>query len=215
MVEKIIHQIVGPKTTELIDYCLNSWIPLKEYGFEIRVWSYTEINRFVETAYPFVFSALLNARNLAESSDIARYLIVYHFGGYYVDWDIELLDPEGFLKICEANQKGYLVIDPFNGTLASECFSAAQGEDYLLSLVKDIVELFNNGLQEQLSTPNYSGPFRMRDSLSKHRNSKQELIEVNNIFLYNYREIREMPRRQIIAPLIHYWTHMWLKSDFK
>ncbi|HEY8954760.1 glycosyltransferase [Chitinophaga sp.] len=215
MVEKIIHQIVGPKTTELIDHCLNSWLPLKEHGFEIKVWSFEDINNFVETIYPFALSTLLNARNLAESADIARYLIVHHHGGYYMDWDIELIDPEGFLKICQNYGYGYLVVDPFNGTLASECFSAAREEAYLLSLVEDVVELFNNGLQDTLTTPKYSGPYRMRDSLIRHDNSRQDLIEVNSIFLYNYREIREMPERETVAPLIHYWAHMWLRPAFK
>lgn len=41
------------------------------------------------------------------------------------------------------------------------------------------------------------------------QNTKQELIEVNDIFMYNYREIRKMPPKEIIPPLIHYWMHGW------
>lgn len=209
MVEKIIHQIAGPKINELVDRCLESWKILNDYGFEIKIWDDDSIQSFLSEHFPFALPAVINARNYGEASDIARYLILYYYGGYYMDWDIELIDPDGFLEICDATPNGFLVIDSFNETLASECFSSQQKEPYLLSLVQDIIELYNDGLQKSLLTPKYSGPYRMRDALKKHQNAKQELIEVNDIFVYNYREIRLMPPKELIPPLIHYWMHGW------
>lgn len=210
MVNKIIHQIVGPRADKLINVCLHSWEVLVNYGFEIKTWNDDLIEEFISNLYPFAFPAILNAKNHAEKSDITRYLIIYHFGGYYMDWDIEMINSNRFLDICNKAPKGFLVIDPFNETLASECFSALSGEPYLLSLSQDIIELYNNDLQKYLPTPQYSGPYRMRDSLKRHRNSSQKFIEVNDIFVYNYREIRERPKRKCNSPLIHYWLHSWL-----
>lgn len=210
MVKKIIHQIVGPKKNKLIGYCLNSWEIMMNYDFEIKIWNDDSIREFISKRYSFALPAMLNARNHAEASDIARYLIIYHYGGYYMDWDIQLIDPEGFLDICNKTSNGFLVIDLFNETLASECFSAGSKEAYLLSLSQDIIALYNNNLRNNLSTPQYSGPYRMRDSLKKHQNSKQTFIEVNDIFVYNYREIREMPNKDTFPPLIHYWVHSWM-----
>lgn len=210
MVNKIIHQIVGPKRNSLIDVCLKSWRDLKDFNYEIFIWHDALILVFLNKFYPFAVPAFSNARNHGEAADIARYLIVYHFGGCYVDWDIELLDTQSFIEIIDANPNGYLIIDPVNDTLASECFSALEGENYLLSLSEDIVSLYNNNERDGISTPFYSGPYRMRDSLQKHKNSKQTLIPVKEIFLYDFWEIRSKPKKEIKRPLIHYWLHSWM-----
>jgi len=210
MVDKIVHQIVGPKRNVLIDKCLDSWNTLKEFDYEIFVWTDDSIATFLKDFYPFALNAFCQARNHGEAADISRYLLVYHFGGIYVDWDIELLDRKLFLDIIHLNTEGYLIIDPVNSTLASECFSAPKGEEYLLSLVKDIVELHNNNLRDTMNTPAYSGPYRMRDSLQKHQNSRQTLIPVKDIFLYDFWEIRRKEKKEIIRPLIHYWLHTWM-----
>lgn len=209
-VPKIIHQIVGPNTTPLIERSLRSWSILKEYGFEIKVWNDDSIERFILSSHPFALEALVNARNHAEASDIARYLIVYTFGGYYVDWDVELLDVEGFLSLRASNPNGYMLIDPPNLTLASEYFNAAVEDRYLLSLTQDIVWLYDNNEREYHRTPQYSGPYRMRDSLAKHDNTQMDILPVKMVFAFDYREIRNPPDRPIVQPLIHYWVHSWV-----
>ncbi|MGO1594996.1 MAG: glycosyltransferase [Sphingobacterium sp.] len=212
-VPKTIHQIVGPNTTPLIDRCLQSWNILKEYGFEIKVWNDDSIEEFILNSHPFAMEAVVNARNHAEASDIARYLIVYVFGGYYVDWDVELLDAEGFLSLRSSNPNGYMLIDPPNLTLASEYFNAAVADSYLLSLTQDIVELYNNEERHYHNTPQYSGPYRMRDSLAMHNNTRMNILPVKQVFAFDYREIRNPPDKPIVQPLIHYWVHSWIPRN--
>lgn len=210
MTVKIIHQIVGRKTNRVVDACLGSWKHLKKFGFEILYWDDEAILQFLSVHYVFATKAFKYARNHAEAADIARYLIIFHFGGYYVDWDIQLLNPNGFLSLADKYDLGFLVVDPTNGTLASECFSAAPREPFLLSLVGDIISIYDNNERDKMGTPQYSGPFRMAESLKKHNNSSQMLINVSDIFAYSYSEIREMPPKKITQPLIHYWLHSWV-----
>src|SRR5690554_2450680 len=143
MTNQIINIIVGPKLEPLIKRCVQSWNKLIKYGFEIKIWNDELIDNFIEDHYLFALDAVLNARNHAEAADIARYLIIYHYGGYYVDWDIELVDEFKFLQFIKKLSSGFLIIDPLNGTLASECFSAKKNELFLLSLVRDIIEIYN------------------------------------------------------------------------
>lgn len=213
MPTKVIHQIVGPIKNDLIHACMLSWNVMKNFGFEIFIWNDPRIVIFSKKYYPFALEAFLKARNYAEAADIARYLIVYHFGGYYMDWDIQLLNVKEFISVTKNNPKGYLVIDPVNNTLASECFSANIKEPYLLSLAKDIISIYENNRRDLYFTPQYSVPYRMRSSLHKHQNSRQSLLSIDDIFLYNYREIRNKPPKDIQRPLIHYWMHNWLKID--
>lgn len=210
-IPKVIHLIVGPTSNSVTDRCVQSWDLLKHNGYKIRIWNDDLITLFLQEQYPFAVEAFTKARNHGEAADIARYLIIHAFGGYYMDWDIELLQPDKFLQLVSRCPYGYLVVDPTNGSLASEAFAARKHEPYLLSLTQDIIDIYNGGLRETLRTPEYSGPYRMRDSLQKHANSSQQLIPVKEIFLYDYSEIRRMPKRDITSPLIHYWLHSWMK----
>lgn len=205
--------MVGPRRTDLVTACMLSWKMLKKSGYDIMIWDDQQLAQFIKQNYPMALPAFLNARNYAEAADIARYLVVYHFGGCYVDWDIQLLDATKFVQIMEESPAGFLIIDPINDTLASECFSALKGEPYLLSLIGDIIELYKKKLRDGIFTPQYSGPYRMRDSLARHKNSGQRLISVKEIFLFDYTEIRNKPERDTDAPLIHYWMHSWLKEE--
>jgi len=210
MLPKIIHQIIiGDKQNKVIKRCLSSWKTLTKRDFEIRVWNRDTIQSFVQENYPFALDIVLTARNYAELSDIARYLIIYHYGGHYYDYDIQLLDLDLFSSLHEDNTSGFLLEDLSDGAIACEGFCASPSEPYLHKLVKDIVEIYEKGDREKLHTIDYSGPFRMRDSLRKSQ-TRQNIIPVNDVFLYSYHEIKEMPERAINRPMIHYWIHSWL-----
>lgn len=210
MVEKIIHQITGPNTTELTERCLKSWSALTNKGFGIVTWTDDTINGFIDEHYEFAMPAIESARNHAEASDIARYLIVYHFGGYYVDWDIHLNDDNLFIKLHNDCSKGCLVVDPINQTLASEFFSAMTQERFLLELAKDIIETFNRDERDLMNTPQYSGPYRMRASLRRHPITSQDIVPVKEIFEYDYSEIRNASNFEVKGIMTHYWAHSWL-----
>ncbi|MBE6740831.1 MAG: glycosyl transferase [Ruminococcaceae bacterium] len=88
MIPKTIHYIWfgnRPKTKK-IEKCINSW---KQFcpDYKIIEWNETNFdfnsNRFAKEAY--------EAGNYAFVSDIARLIILYEYGGIYVDADVELL----------------------------------------------------------------------------------------------------------------------------
>ncbi|KQS36816.1 glycosyltransferase family 32 protein [Pedobacter sp. Leaf194] len=212
MLPKIVHQIVGEKKNYVVQRCLASWEALFEEGFEIKIWTDKSIEVFIKKNFPFALESIKRARNHAEASDIFRYLVVFHYGGHYVDWDIQLLNKSSFLDLCASKPNGYLLVDNTDGSLASECFAACAGEDFLFYLAKDIVQLFVNGERDLLNTLNYSGPFRMRDVLQKYQNSRQDITPIKDVFLYDYHEIKTMPERLDIRPMIHYWLHSWLPN---
>lgn len=208
-VPRILHQIVGPKTNKVIDHCLSSWQMLRDYGFEYRTWNDQRLTEFISKEYPFALEAFLHARNHAEAADIARYLLVHHTGGYYMDWDVQLLSRPKFLQLIKKTSKGFLIQDPSNLTIAAEAFSAGKNETYLLDLVYSIVHLYEGNKRDMMTTPEYSGPFRMRDVLQQGSTTKQRILPVDEVFAYNYAEIREMPEKVITQPLVHYWLHTW------
>lgn len=210
MTPKLIHQIVGPKPTELIQRSLRSWENLSEYGFEIKIWTDDSLIIFIQKNYPFAEGAFTTARNHAEASDIARYLLIHKYGGYYIDWDILLFNIEGFLALASFNFNGYLLVDKKNQTLAAEHFSAPPGENYLLFLVNDIVTTFERGERELMATPQYSGPYRMKTAYKRYQVTGQNVIDVKEIFEYDYTEIRAAKVFGKNKIMIHFWGHSWI-----
>lgn len=208
MVDPIIHQIILTDIpNSLIWKCLNSWRKMERFGFKIKYWNYCEVKEFISESYPNALQAFLNARNFAEASDVARYLIILHFSGTYVDWDIELVDSMAYYNKISNLSQGYLLLDPNNGTFAPECFSAQKGDQYLRKLTDDIISIFNS--QQIPLTPQYTGAFRMRETM-KNCNCKQHILSVKDLFEFDYSEIRAPFRRPVKNPLIHYWLHTWL-----
>ncbi|ETZ23852.1 glycosyltransferase family 32 protein [Pedobacter sp. V48] len=210
-IPKIIHQIVGQKTNSLIERCLNSWNDNQLDGFERKLWTDSDIIEFLLTYHPFAYEAFIKSRNYAEAADIARYLIIYTYGGYYVDWDIELLDPLKFLRLGKTHNRGYMIVDSTNGSIASEYFCSIVNDPFLLNLTHDIVRLFNSGERDQMFSPQYSGPFRMRDSLIAHPETKMASVPLKEVFAYDYNEIRNPSSDPVTQPLIHYWVHSWIR----
>ncbi|OFV10621.1 MULTISPECIES: glycosyltransferase family 32 protein [Sphingobacterium] len=210
MVPKIIHHITGRKPSDLVKTCLESWKPLSAYGFTFKIWNDEKIERFIKDNYGYALDAFKTARNHAEAADIARYLITFHYGGYYIDWDIHLISLKLFCELGDVYKNGYLVIDPLNDTLASEHFAAKKGEIFLLRIVDDIVETYNRGERDLMYTPQYSGPFRMKYSLSKHKYTSQQKIPVKEIFEYSYDEIRGAKEFLKSGIMVHFWEHSWL-----
>jgi mannosyltransferase OCH1-like enzyme len=212
MVPKIIHRIVGPKPSNLVVQCINSWHVVEEHAYEIKIWNDQLLAEFIGKEYPSIFPAFSTARNYGEAADIARYLIVYHFGGYYFDWDTELLSLNKFLELAVKHMTGFLLQDPVNQTFAPDAFSAIKGEKYLFNLLDNICYIHENGFRDSMKTIDYTGPYRMREVyyLTK-KDSQQDPVPPKDIMLYDYWEIRDKPFRDKEVAVIHYWEHGWMK----
>ncbi|QIH36737.1 hypothetical protein G6053_29505 [Sphingobacterium sp. DR205] len=188
---------------------MESWRKLTYSGFEIKYWDDNHLLELIERRHPSVVNTFLSARNHAEAADIGRYIIIYNEGGYYCDWDINLNDKDLFLELVRQTPNGYLLLDPANNVPAAEHFSGTKNEPFLLSIINDIVETYNRGEQDLMFTPQYSGPYRMLNSLLKHRNSLQDLLNVKEVFEYDYVEAKAATEFQKSGIMTHYWEHSW------
>ena len=101
MIPKIIHQTW--KTEELppiMKYIYAENVKLlKSKGYEFKLWSDKEITDLINSYYPDFFEIYSFARTGVQRGDISRIIILYHYGGIYIDLDVlvmrdfaELLD---------------------------------------------------------------------------------------------------------------------------
>ena len=103
MIPKIIHYIWfgNRQKSKKIEKCINSW---KQFCPDYEIIEWNETN-FDVKCHPFAEEAY-EAGNYAFASDIARLIILYEYGGIYVDADVEfiknpddLLDNQAFIGI--------------------------------------------------------------------------------------------------------------------
>ena len=135
MIPKIIHfcWFGDKKMPRMARKCLNSW---KKYcpDYEIKLWNEEnfdlDTNKYVREAY--------EAKKWAFITDYARLYIVYHYGGIYLDTDVELIKPLDSLL----NYNAFFGIESTqNKCIATGLgFGAEKGN----SIVKEIMEQYEN-----------------------------------------------------------------------
>lgn len=94
MIPKIIHyfwQSPGPMPQKL-RRCVDSWSRFCP-DFEIRCWDGSSLGEDT----PLWVRQALECRKYAFAADYMRYYALYHFGGIYMDTDVELIRPFGHL----------------------------------------------------------------------------------------------------------------------
>ncbi len=88
--KKVIHYcwFGGKPKPKVVQKCMKSWAKFCS-NYEIIEWNESNFDvhccQYVEEAY--------NAKKWAFVSDYARFWILYHYGGIYLDTDVELLKP--------------------------------------------------------------------------------------------------------------------------
>lgn len=90
MIPKKIHYFWfgGNEKPKSVQKCINSW---KKYCLDYEIIEWNETN-FDIHCMPFVEQAY-EAKKYAFVSDVARLMVVYEYGGIYMDTDVEVIKP--------------------------------------------------------------------------------------------------------------------------
>ncbi len=110
MIPKIIHYcwLSGKPLLEFNQHCINSWKKQLK-GYEFVLW---DLERFKISSHPWV-NETYNHKKFAFTADYIRLYAIYHYGGIYLDTDVEVLKAYDDLLhlpyfICEEKSKfGY------------------------------------------------------------------------------------------------------------
>ena len=94
-IPKLIHQVYegrdGTSPNQLLCNLAETW-KKKNPAFEYQFWNYKKIDKFLDEFYPDFITTYQGFRYDVQRWDAIRYLILYHFGGVYVDLDYECLE---------------------------------------------------------------------------------------------------------------------------
>jgi len=155
MIPKIIHQTWKDKNLPPIIYKLVSENIsfLKSKGYEYMFWTDEMILKLITEEYPDFYNIYKLARTGVQKGDIARIILVYHYGGIYIDLDVLVLkDFEEILDMNNSN-KLYITYEPSGQTnalynsdkyLCNAFFAANKNNNMLKIILNNIPEYIKN-----------------------------------------------------------------------
>lgn len=214
MIPLIIHQIWFQGIDNIIQPYKNCFIKtiefLKNTSWEHYFWDQTRIETFIKNEYPNYWDTYNKCNILVQKLDVVRYLILYHYGGCYMDMDMEilkdfadLLNEEDELVFSLTKQLGYN-----NGILFSN-----KNNIFWLDFLKDVdskINLlkFDNMLNIQFST----GPINFTTFIKKNK----KIYKITSL-PYKYLEPCETKYNKLItneAYVINHYANSWINPFY-
>ena len=154
MIPKIIHQTWKDKNLPPIIYKLVSENIsfFKSNGYELMFWTDDMILKLISEEYPNFYNIYKLARTGVQKGDIARIILVYHYGGIYIDLDVLVL--RDFSEILDMNSnKLYITYEPSGQTnalynndkyICNAFFAANKHNNMLRLILNNIPEYVKN-----------------------------------------------------------------------
>lgn len=211
IIPRTIHQIwLGSKVPEKYDRWRKSWIKYNP-TFKYILWDEKKILKLgLINEKQFI-----QAKNFGCKSDIARYEILYKFGGIYVDTDFEALKPLSLKFLSYSFIAGNIFgHEPIiaNGLMMSE------PKCRLLKIVIDNLKKYPGKMNAD-EIMKYAGPQYLTKIIDKNKFLQNILILPSDYFYpkpnflrFDQQNPNIMVTKKTLA--IHYWEASWSRRPF-
>lgn len=141
MIPKIIHQIwIGPKKKPDIwmDTFKNDYIN-NNPDWEYKLWNDENISELFNE-FPIIFKIYNIEHTYNGKSDLLRYLILYIYGGIYIDADSVWINNKSFNHLLSQVNKSdfFLAYEPSNKSLCGGIMGSSQKNKYVIKLINAI-----------------------------------------------------------------------------
>ncbi len=206
MIPKIIHYcwFGKDKKNKLAKKCIQSW---KKYCPEYRIIEWNEenfdinMNKYTKYCY--------DEKKYAFLSDYVRLLVVYQYGGIYLDTDVEVIKSFDTLL----NNKMYLGFEDNNHINTGHGFGAEEGHTVVKAMIDEYSELLN-GTSGTIGCPILNTNALVK--LGMRLNGKEQIMETAVIFAEDYFNPYDDSTGKINKTCntysIHWYAKSWLSS---
>jgi len=222
-IPKIIHQIWlgGPLPSSEAN--LSKKLKDLNANWEYKLWDDSNIN-IIE---PELFEKISKIQNFGVKSDVLRYLILFKYGGVYLDCDFIAVNNFDNLIIGKKFIAGVCNPDFENLPLINNAFIASEKNNQLLFLINELIksnleEIMN--IEKQNDVFSYTGPgLFTREILNFIKAFKQSgYVIYPSTYFYpiNCRKnkfINQSLIKRSIFPetyVIHLWNASWFKNPY-
>jgi mannosyltransferase OCH1-like enzyme len=214
MIPLIIHQIWFQGIENIIQPYKNCFIRtikfLENTKWKHYFWDKQKIEDFILKEYPDYWNIYNKCHILVQKLDVARYIILYHYGGCYMDMDMEIL--KDFINLIDINDELIFSLVKIGGYNNGILFSSKNNKfwfDFLKNIDNKINLIkFDNMINVQLST----GPFNFTNFINKNKN----IYKIKTL-PYKYLEPCESKYNSLITPdayVINNFGNSWINPFY-
>lgn len=128
---------------------IKSWMK-NDPNLTYWIWTETEIWTLVENSFPEHITLFNSYTNYLQKLDMAKYMILYEYGGIYADMDVESLQPMGSLlksRTCVFGEdhKGHARLTGEKKMLLGNAVMAcSKKHPFLLQVIRNLVDNYLN-----------------------------------------------------------------------
>lgn len=236
-IPKIIHQIWSDKQYPLPDYLKGLSETWKEHHPEWKyiLWDEKDIANFVQKNYPQYWDFYLSLPYDIQRWDAVRYLILYKYGGLYVDIDMEALSPIDELLDWDKCNFALEPVENILSTTPRPCFTnafmgCAPEEPFFDYIIKSVFSQETYEIQEKryplvvnatTGLVRLSHLYRLYEEketiklIPEYYISPFSMFEARKIVTGQYTDIQEVLFEKKIekAYAVHYFLGSWINDE--
>ncbi|KAL4224582.1 hypothetical protein ACF0H5_015282 [Mactra antiquata] len=90
-IPKVIHQIFFYETSDTLPKKLSagkdSWLQ-RHPDYSYILWNKTSVDQLIHKEFPFLYHLYNSYGHWVRKADVARYVVLYQYGGWYIDMDV-------------------------------------------------------------------------------------------------------------------------------
>ena len=170
MIPKIIHQIwVGPKKRPDIwmDTFKKNYINNNQ-DWEYKLWDDKNISELFDE-FPTMLKIYNIERTYNGKSDLLRYLILYTYGGIYIDADSVWINNKSFDNLLsEVNKsKFFLAYEPNANSLCGGIMGSSKKNKYIKNLIDAVENIVKRGKENKIYLIDYKRQHRLRGAANR------------------------------------------------
>lgn len=235
MIPKIIHQTWRSRNLPELFQNIYEHNKTLNNDFEFKLWSHSpgepDIDEFIKKEYNDIYHIFSRAKMGVQKADIARLVILYHYGGIYFDLDILCLKKLNTLIDFDTDY-AYMALEPKeqcmklfgNDNILCNAFIAVPPKHPLIKeAIESIKSLFlKNGdniynIFNIFGADMLSNSMKNTDIFSTCKFIKRELI-----YPINDPKFKDLPSSSNDVAMLKsgnygdsYMVHYWIHSDFE
>jgi mannosyltransferase OCH1-like enzyme len=113
--------------------------------WKIITWNKNEARHLISTEYPWFLKYWDGYKNEIYRIDSIRYFLLYTYGGYYIDQDVELFEPLDNIQKDYPDKKVFLIRSPHWGSKVSNfVIGSEQGHPLFLNCINGLSKSFRS-----------------------------------------------------------------------
>ena len=151
-----------------------SWQQMNpSYGYTL--WDYPMVEKLISTKNPELLPLFRSYEHWVRKADMARYMILYHYGGLYSDLDIGCVTNIAPL-VAHLNQSEFIMYRSDDGFISGDFFIAKPQSDFLCHVISGLEKSNHHYGLPYLTTMLSTGPLFLTGRFLNYKHSDELYI---------------------------------------